>query len=259
MKRLNPNTNKPFKMGEKREDGLVFFNYRLKSKVNDGYFDERWVDESTLKIYKELSYRHLKTKPGHIQSLFLSARYRAKQKNLDFNITKEYLLSIAPDKCPIFNTPFVWGFNRRGYSQDSPTLDRVFNGLGYIKENVVFISKRANTAKSSYQYQDLYKLADWLHDKEKEVLNALQITDAQIPKTNGRTVKENTAHGAFHGTRSRKDCDGTQHYQGELFGEDFGDSSQESGRVSMVARMPEMGSLGGAAYRKADGHTEGEA
>lgn len=223
MKRLNPNTNKPFKMGEKREDGLVFVGYRLKSKVKNGYFDERWADENTLKIYKELSYKHLKTKPGHIQSLFMSAQYRAKRKNLDFNITKEYLLDIAPDKCPIFNTPFVWGFNRRGYSQDSPTLDRVFNGLGYIKENVVFISKKANTAKSNYQYQDLYKLADWLHDKEKEVLNALRITDAQVPKTNGRSVKANAAHGVVHGAGVGKDCDGSHHYQESLdLGSDFG-------------------------------------
>ena len=259
MKRLNPETNKPFRHGDMRHDGKVFNGYKIRKRLFSGYFYEYWVDVDTYVKNKSAVYKHGKTKKGHIYSLYKSAEKRAKEKNLDFDITKEYLLSIAPDECPVFKTAFVWGYNRRGYSQDSPTLDRVFNNLGYIKENVVFISKKANTAKSSYQYQDLYKLADWLHDKEKEVLNALQITDAQIPKTNGRTVKENTAHGVVHGTRSRKDCDGTQHYQGELFGEDFGDSSQESGRVSMGARMPEVGSLGRAAYRQADGHTEGEA
>jgi len=82
--------------------------------------------------------------------------------------------------------------------------------------NVVFISKKANTAKSSYQCHDLYKLADWLHDKEKEVLNALRITDAQVPKTNGRTVKKNAAHGVVHGAGVGKDCDGSHHYQESL-------------------------------------------
>lgn len=42
MKRLNPNTNEPFKRGDAREDGFVFFNYTTKIKA-DGYFLERWL------------------------------------------------------------------------------------------------------------------------------------------------------------------------------------------------------------------------
>ena len=42
MKRLNPNTNQPFKRGDTREDGFVFFNYTGKLKSN-GFFQERWL------------------------------------------------------------------------------------------------------------------------------------------------------------------------------------------------------------------------
>ena len=42
MKRLNPTTNMPFKRGDTREDGFVFFNYTGKLKSN-GYFQERWL------------------------------------------------------------------------------------------------------------------------------------------------------------------------------------------------------------------------
>lgn len=42
MKRLNPHTNQPFKRGDVREDGYVFFNYTTKVK-SDGFFMERWL------------------------------------------------------------------------------------------------------------------------------------------------------------------------------------------------------------------------
>lgn len=42
MKRLNPNTNQPFKRGDVREDGFIFFNYTTKLK-SDGFFMERWL------------------------------------------------------------------------------------------------------------------------------------------------------------------------------------------------------------------------
>jgi hypothetical protein len=42
MKRLNPDTNEPFKRGDVRHDGYVFFNYTSKVKT-DGFFLERWL------------------------------------------------------------------------------------------------------------------------------------------------------------------------------------------------------------------------
>lgn len=42
MKRLNSNTNQPFKRGDVREDGYIFFNYTTKLKSN-GFFMERWL------------------------------------------------------------------------------------------------------------------------------------------------------------------------------------------------------------------------
>ena len=42
MKRNNPATNQPFKRGDVREDGFVFFNYTNQMKSN-GFFMERWL------------------------------------------------------------------------------------------------------------------------------------------------------------------------------------------------------------------------
>lgn len=52
MKRLNPNTNQPFKRGDVREDGKVFYNYTNIVKA-DGYFIERWISEESRERAKE--------------------------------------------------------------------------------------------------------------------------------------------------------------------------------------------------------------
>ena len=75
------------------------------------------------------------------------AKYRAKQKSLDFNITKEDI--IIPDTCPLLGTPM-----------ESPSLDRIDSSKGYIKGNVWVISNRANTLKNDATLQELKTLVE---------------------------------------------------------------------------------------------------
>jgi len=42
MKRHNPSTQQPFKRGDTREDGFIFFNYTARIR-SDGFFMERWL------------------------------------------------------------------------------------------------------------------------------------------------------------------------------------------------------------------------
>jgi hypothetical protein len=42
MKRINPDTNTPFKYGDIRADGKVFYNYRSDTLLS-GYRGERWL------------------------------------------------------------------------------------------------------------------------------------------------------------------------------------------------------------------------
>jgi hypothetical protein len=42
MKRTNPNTQEPYKYGDIRADGMVFFNYRSDTLLS-GYQGERWL------------------------------------------------------------------------------------------------------------------------------------------------------------------------------------------------------------------------
>ena len=52
MKRLNPETNNPFKKGDVREDGYVFRHYKLWALKKDGMFGETWYRPSKFKNHK---------------------------------------------------------------------------------------------------------------------------------------------------------------------------------------------------------------
>ena len=47
MKRINPNTNLPFKRGDYREDGFVFRKYGSWIK-KDGYNSELWLSPNAI-------------------------------------------------------------------------------------------------------------------------------------------------------------------------------------------------------------------
>lgn len=226
MKRLNAETGKPFKQGNVREDGLVFWGYRSRVKRN-GFFSEDWLTKDSFdhkrkygKIReKETNYeevrKYRKSKRGHVSQLLNAAKNRSKAKNLAFDIDLDYLESIATSECPIFKTVFSWGRDKKGRTKNSPSLDRIIPELGYIKGNLVFISDLANMIKQNVTEVELYAVADWLHDERKKVLNAYKGQFTPIPETNGRKSKDTAEHGSVHGTGSGQDCDGSHHHIGE--------------------------------------------
>jgi hypothetical protein len=101
-------------------------------------------------------------------------------------------------------------------------MDRIIPQLGYVKGNIAFISVLANSIKQNVTEKELYSVADWLHDKRKEVLNAFKDKPAPIPKPPDTPGRKDPAHGSVHGAGVGKDCDGSQHHQAEFFGADTG-------------------------------------
>lgn len=83
--------------------------------------------------------------------LWQRAKQRAIKYNLDFNIEQSDI--IVPKICPILEVPLEWG--KKGNYEYSPSLDRIDNNKGYIKGNIMVISKKANTMKNSASIQEL--------------------------------------------------------------------------------------------------------
>jgi len=84
---------------------------------------------------------------------------RSKKKNLEFNLTIEYLKSIYPknNMCPLLNIPLDWQSSHK--HPNTPSLDRIDSSKGYIKGNVQWVSWRANQLMSNATPDELLMLA----------------------------------------------------------------------------------------------------
>jgi len=90
------------------------------------------------------------------QKLFNSAKKRAKQKNLKFEIKIEDIK--IPEFCPMLGIPLFPASGKNAHD-NSPTLDRLDSNLGYTPENILVISHRANTIKGNATPEELKIIA----------------------------------------------------------------------------------------------------
>ena len=83
--------------------------------------------------------------------MFQRVKTRAKRKGMEFSL--KFTDIVVPDVCPVFGTPLKPG-THKDYDF-SPSLDRLDNSKGYIKENVWVISKKANMIKNNSTLPEL--------------------------------------------------------------------------------------------------------
>lgn len=91
-----------------------------------------------------------------------AARRRAREKDIPFGLTMETLPPI-PSHCPALGVKLQMGNGRQG--PDSPSLDRLIPGRGYVPGNVFWISLRANSIKQDATPAELRKVADWIESQ----------------------------------------------------------------------------------------------
>ena len=164
------------------------------------------------------------------------------RKGLEFDLTYEYLESIATTHCPIFGIEFEWGTSNMGKGKtkpNCPSLDRIVPELGYVQGNVAFISHKANRIKDNGTMQDHYDIADWIWEQTY----AKQGQPAPIPKKHFRKGADDTKPRTIHGAGVGEDCDGAHHHRGESQGEDTCDSTQAGCRICMGARGKQVEAL----------------
>lgn len=90
-----------------------------------------------------------------VSELYHHAKNRAKIKNIVFTIEEKDV--IIPETCPVLDIPLSFDGKEM-----APTLDRKINELGYIKNNVYVISKRANRLKSDATIHELEKIVQYM-------------------------------------------------------------------------------------------------
>jgi hypothetical protein len=82
-----------------------------------------------------------------------NARRRAKLRNCEVDITKEWLLENIPERCPLLGLEFV--FLQRTITDNTPTVDRKDPKKGYTMDNCWIISAKANRMKSNASTRDM--------------------------------------------------------------------------------------------------------
>jgi len=118
------------------------------------------------------SIKHIK-KYTDITTVFLNMRISGmKSRSKDVTLTAEELLELIPKdlKCPVFGTKFTFGKGDDWkHKQKALSVDRIDNNKGYHKDNIVVVSLKANTMKSSATLKELYRVADFYYKLEKKV------------------------------------------------------------------------------------------
>jgi hypothetical protein len=86
-------------------------------------------------------------------------KHKAKKNNIPFNLDIEDM--IIPEKCPILGTKLTKGIIN---SKDlyAPSLDRIIPELGYVKGNVMWMSRKANTMKCNATKDELLNFANYI-------------------------------------------------------------------------------------------------
>lgn len=103
--------------------------------------------------------------------LLRGARERALRKNLQFNLTKEYLATIWLGRCAVTGMPFKTG---KGFGPKffSPSLDRIDRDKGYVEGNVRFVIWAVNVMKYDGTDDDLLAVAQAIIDNKKFLSNS---------------------------------------------------------------------------------------
>ena len=94
------------------------------------------------------------------------ARGRSKAKGLPFDLCLADIL--IPTMCPLLGIPIR--VNARVLCDNSPSLDRVKNNLGYVRGNIAVISHAANRRKGSWSARDFLEFGRKLLELENASL-----------------------------------------------------------------------------------------
>ena len=176
----------------------------------------------------------------HLKVYLHNARTRALRDNVPFNLTLQDLVEIATDRCPIFETAFVWGGAKMGKGRtrpDTPTLDRILPELGYVKGNVAFLSYRANRIKDNGTMQEHYNIADWIWNQT----HAKENTTTPVPEGSYIQGAVGAELGSVSTPWTWEDDDDPHHHCGTIRGEDINHRAQEGSGDSVGRGGKEVG------------------
>lgn len=119
-----------------------------------------YKDETPREVRKPFE-RHGQSRTQEYRTLY-NCRDRALKEKIPFNLTLEDIK--FSEFCPIFKDPLHHSKIRR--TENSPSIDRVFPELGYVRGNIAFISQRANRKKYNSSIEELEAILKYIENHQ---------------------------------------------------------------------------------------------
>ena len=155
MKHREENPNR-YKICEECNQSLNLNKFSLIEKWNPNSDTKNICKKCSAKL-NEKNRRNRDWKFDAKKVLYDNAKQRAKKSNIEFTLTKEDV--IIPDTCPVFG--FALKREDRETWMCAPSIDRIDNTRGYVKDNIIIVSRRANILKKDATINELIKLANY--------------------------------------------------------------------------------------------------
>jgi hypothetical protein len=86
-----------------------------------------------------------------------NAKKRAKQRDLPFDITLDWLIEAATDRCPLLDIELK--YDNTASLHDSAAVDRIDSARGYTPDNCWVVSMKANRIKSDATVAEIEAVA----------------------------------------------------------------------------------------------------
>ena len=120
-------------------------------------------------LFKIIFYRAIIVVDYHLLYLIEEIYYenlgqRAKRAGLEHTISINDI--IIPDYCPVFGIKLETG-DRKNHN-NAPSIDRIDNNRGYVKDNIIVVSTRANILKKDASIDEIIMLAKF-YTRLKEI------------------------------------------------------------------------------------------
>jgi ribosomal protein L40E len=155
MKHREENPNR-YKICEECNQSLNLNKFSLIEKWNINSGTKNICKKCSAKL-NEKNRRNRDWKFDAKKVLYDNAKQRAKKSNIEFALTREDI--DIPDTCPVF------GFSLKREDRETwmcaPSIDRIDNTRGYVKDNIIIVSRRANILKKDATIDELRKLANY--------------------------------------------------------------------------------------------------
>lgn len=132
------------------------FSYKIKDDPSQGIRD-KCKSCSAEKARKERERRKNDWKYQPTVAMLNNSKQRAKKAGMKHTITIDDI--VIPEYCPVLGIKLDIGDRKK--HGNAPSIDRIDNAKGYIKENIMIVSNRANMLKNDATLEELIMMGNF--------------------------------------------------------------------------------------------------